>query len=38
MQIYSRGTQPAMLAKLFTGQSIPQVVTWAEEELAGFVR
>jgi ABC-type glycerol-3-phosphate transport system substrate-binding protein len=38
MQIYSRGTQPAMLARLFTGQSIPQVMAWAEEELAGFVR
>jgi hypothetical protein len=23
MQVYSRGTQPAMLAKLFIGQSIP---------------
>ena len=38
MQIYSRGTQPAMLAKLFSGQSIPQVIAWAEEELAGFAR
>ena len=37
-QIYSRGTQPAMLAKLFTGQSIPQVLAWAEEELDGFTR
>ena len=38
MQIYSRGTQPLMLAKLFTGQSIPQTIAWAEEELAGFAR
>jgi len=38
MQIYSRGTQPAMLAKLFNGQPIPEVMSWAEEELSGFVR
>ena len=38
MQIYSRGTQPAMLAKLFNGQKIPEVLSWAEEELAGFSR
>ena len=38
MQIYSRGTQPAMLAKLFNGQPIPEVISWAEEELSGFVR
>jgi len=38
MQIYSRGTQPAMLAMLYTGKSIPQVIAWAEEELAGFTR
>ena len=37
-QIYSRGTQPSMLAKLFNGQSIPQVLAWAEEELDGFTR
>ena len=38
MQIYSRGTQPGMLAKLFNGQAIPQVISWAEEELRGFTR
>jgi ABC-type glycerol-3-phosphate transport system substrate-binding protein len=38
MQIYSRGTQPAMLAQLFNGQPIPEVISWAEEELSGFVR
>jgi hypothetical protein len=27
-----------MLAKLFSGQSIPQVIAWAEEELEGFSR
>jgi hypothetical protein len=37
-RIYSRGTQPAMLAKLFNGQPIPEVISWAEEELSGFVR
>ena len=38
VQIYNRGTQPAMLAKLFNGQSIPQVIAWAQEELEGFSR
>ena len=38
MRIDSRGTQPAMLAKLFNGQLIPGVISWAEEELSGFVR
>jgi ABC-type glycerol-3-phosphate transport system substrate-binding protein len=38
VQIYNRGTQPAMLARLFNGQSIPQVLDWAEEELGGFTR
>jgi hypothetical protein len=27
-----------MLGKLLSGQSIPQVIAWAEEELAGFGR
>jgi len=27
-----------MLAKLFNGQPIPEVMSWAEEELSGFVR
>ncbi len=38
VQIYNRGTMPTMFAKLLSGQSIPQVVAWAKEELEGFVR
>jgi hypothetical protein len=38
VQIYNRGTQPAMLAKLFNGQPIHEVLAWAEEELEGFAR
>ena len=38
VQIYNRGTQPTMFAKLLSGQTIPQVIAWAQEELEGFVR
>ncbi len=38
VQIYNRGTMPTMLAKLKTGQSIPQVIAWAQDELEGFAR
>jgi ABC-type glycerol-3-phosphate transport system substrate-binding protein len=38
VQIYNRGTMPTMLAKLRTGQSIAQVVAWAQDELEGFAR
>ena len=38
VQIYQRGTMPTMLAKLKAGQSIPQVVAWAQTELQGFLR
>jgi len=38
VQIYQRGTMPTMLAKLQRGDSIPQVIKWAEEELEGFKR
>ena len=38
VQIYNRGTVPTMLAKLQGGQSIQQVVNWAQDELEGFVR
>jgi hypothetical protein len=37
-QMYNRGTVPTMLAKLSTGQSIPQVIAWAKDELGGFTR
>ena len=38
VQIYNRGTMPTMLAKLKSGQSIDQVVSWASDELEGFAR
>jgi ABC-type glycerol-3-phosphate transport system substrate-binding protein len=38
VQIYNRGTVPTMLAKLNSGQSIPQVIEWAKGELDGFTR
>jgi ABC-type glycerol-3-phosphate transport system substrate-binding protein len=38
VQIYSRGTMPTMFAKLQSGQSIKQVVDWAQDELEGFTR
>ncbi len=38
VQVYNRGTLPTMLAKLQGGQSINQVLDWAEDELGGFVR
>jgi hypothetical protein len=38
VQIYNRGIMPAMVAKLQSGQSIKDVIGWAQEELEGFVR
>jgi ABC-type glycerol-3-phosphate transport system substrate-binding protein len=38
VQIYTRGTMPTMLAKLKSGQSIDQVISWANDELEGFAR
>jgi len=38
VQMYNRGTAPTMLAKLQGGQSIPQVIAWAKDELEGFAR
>jgi ABC-type glycerol-3-phosphate transport system substrate-binding protein len=38
VQMYNRGTAPTMLAKLQSGQTIPQVIAWAKDELAGFTR
>ncbi len=38
VQMYNRGTITGMLAKLQQGQSVPQVITWAEDELEGFLR
>jgi ABC-type glycerol-3-phosphate transport system substrate-binding protein len=38
VQIYNRGTISTMFSKLQSGQSIPQVIAWAQAELEGFVR
>src|SRR6185312_16925128 len=38
VQMYNRATHPTMLAKLHSGQSIDQVISWAHKELEGFVR
>jgi hypothetical protein len=38
VQIYNRGTMPTMLAKLKSGQSVDQVIAWANDELEGFTR
>ncbi|HEY0184265.1 MAG TPA: ABC transporter substrate-binding protein [Rhodopila sp.] len=38
VQMYHRAIHPTMLAKLHSGQSIDQVVNWAEGELEGFMR
>jgi hypothetical protein len=38
VQIYNQGTMPTMLAKLLSGQTIPQVIAWAEDQLVGFKR
>ncbi len=38
VQIYNSGIMPLMLAKLFTGQSIPDTIAWAEDQLSAFVR
>jgi ABC-type glycerol-3-phosphate transport system substrate-binding protein len=39
VQIYNRATMPTMLAKLTKGgQSMDQVLSWAQDELEGFTR
>ena len=38
VQIYQRAIHTGMLARLQSGQSIPEVTTWAKNELEGFVR
>lgn len=37
VQMYNRGTLPTMFAKLKAGQTIPQVIAWATEEIEGFL-
>jgi hypothetical protein len=38
VQIYNRGVHNQMLARLRDGQSIPQVSSWAQDELDGYTR
>jgi hypothetical protein len=39
VQIYNRGTMPTMIAKLTQGgQSMEQVLAWAQDEVEGFMR
>jgi ABC-type glycerol-3-phosphate transport system substrate-binding protein len=38
VQIYNRATHNGMLARLKQGQSVPQVIAWAQAELEGFTR
>jgi ABC-type glycerol-3-phosphate transport system substrate-binding protein len=38
VQMYNRATHPTMLAKLHSGQSIDEVIDWANNELEGFIR
>ena len=38
VQIYQRAVHTGMLARLQSGQSIPQVIAWAQTELEGFTR
>jgi len=38
VQIYNRAVHNQMLARLRNGQTIPQVIAWAEEEIEGYNR
>jgi len=38
VRIYQRGTMPTMVAKLTTGTPLKDVLSWAENELEGFMR
>ena len=38
VQVYQRAVHTNMLARLKNGQTIPQVVAWAQDELEGFTR
>jgi ABC-type glycerol-3-phosphate transport system substrate-binding protein len=37
VQMYNRATHSTMVAKLQSGQSIPQVIAWAKDEIQGFL-
>jgi hypothetical protein len=36
--MWNRGTIPTMVSKLVSGQTIPQAIAWAKDELEGFTR
>lgn len=36
VKAFNRGTMPTMLARLHIGQTVPQVIAWAKDELEGF--
>ena len=38
VQIYNRGIHNQMMSRLQSGQTIPQVIAWAQDELEGFTR
>jgi hypothetical protein len=38
VQIYNRGVHNQMMARLREGQTIPQVIAWAQDELSGYTR
>ena len=38
VQIYNRGIHNQLLARMRDGQTIPQVLAWAQEEMSGFTR
>jgi hypothetical protein len=38
VQIFNRATILTMWAKLHSGQSVPQVIAWAKDEVQGFIR
>ncbi len=38
VQIYNRAIHNQMMARLREGQTIPQVIAWAQDELEGFAR
>jgi len=38
VQIYNRAIHNQMLARIKDGQTIPQVIAWAQDELEGFAR
>ena len=38
VQMFNRAVHPTLLAKLHSGQSIDEAITWAKNELEGFTR